>query len=222
MTELEEEELMLRGAISSIQKRKFVDGTQQQQPGKQIDQDILGLIKETELLRVAAAHLKSLDPDADEDLGHSNNSMDYFQLIKSSSKLNPIRGDAWKATLLMRPPKILCIHAQRRHFDFRSGQMVKITRHLNFSEVMDLSDFYAFEQQQQFQRRRVGCNLLYRLMSVIEHQGGAFGGHYQTYRRSNWNEGNNSWVLVSDQSVSPRSWNDVRNCQAYMLFYAEL
>lgn len=222
MTELEDEELILKGAISSIQKRKIVDGTQQQQPGKQIDQDIIGLIKETELLRIAVAHLKSLDPDADEDLGHSNNSMDYFQLIKSSSKLNPIRGDAWKATLLMRPPKILCIHAQRRHFDFRSGQMVKITRHLNFSEVMDLSDFYAFEQQQQFERRRVGCNLLYRLMSVIEHQGGAFGGHYQTYRRSNWNEGNNSWVLVSDQSVSPRSWNDVRNCQAYMLFYAEL
>jgi len=29
----------------------------------------------------------------------------------------------------------------------------------------------------------------------------------------------NEWVLVSDESVSCRTWNDVRNCEAYMLFY---
>ena len=55
------------------------------------------------------------------------------------------------------------------------------------------------------------------MMCVIEHMGSAFGGHYQTYRRVD-PEGNN-WVLVSDESISICTWNDVRRCQAYMLFY---
>lgn len=220
--ELEDEELMLKGAISSVQRRKRT----KQLANQQSDDDIVGLINESERLKARAAALKSIDPDADEESNNddSNFSIDEYELIGmygKSCKLQPIRGDAWKATLIMRPPKILCIHIQRRQFDYRSGQMVKIGRHVDFSEVMDLTDFYAFDQQQQQTRRTTtGSRLLYRLMCVIEHRGSAFGGHYVTYRRGNWNDGNNFWVLVSDQCVSSRSWQDVKNCQAYMLFYS--
>mmetsp|Transcript_21508 Transcript_21508/g.43842 ORF Transcript_21508/g.43842 Transcript_21508/m.43842 type:complete len:100 (+) Transcript_21508:2-301(+) len=75
----------------------------------------------------------------------------------------------------------------------------------------------------------------YKLMSVIEHKGNAFGGHYQTYRRTRkvdvlGDEGMSSpkrefqpeWALVSDESVVLRTWSDVRRCQAYMLFYVAI
>ena len=206
LTALEEEELLLRGAISRIKRRKNVSKTKPLSSMKETDNDILGLVKESERLKVSAAQLRSLDPDADEDLSDSS-PMDAIEpmgmIDKSSYKLRPIRGDAWKATLIMRPPKVLCIHLQRRHFDYRTGQMVKLQQGVDFSETIYLPDSYA----------------MYKLMSVVEHQGGAFGGHYVTYRRSTWDKGKNDWVLVSDQNVSPRHWNDVKKCQAYLLFY---
>ena len=220
LQEHREEEFILKGAISSINRRKR--SAKQQQNEKH--EDLICLVKETEKIRHVATQLRSIDPDADEELCDNHKSfMGEFELIgiedKSSSKLQPIRGDAWKVSFIMRPPKVLCVHIQRKHFDSRSGQMVKIRRQINFSELMDLTDFNAFCQQ----RKRTDHRVQYKLMSVIEHQGGAFDGHYQTYRRTNGNdESNNSWVLVSDQSVSPRSWNDVKSCQAYMLFYVAL
>jgi hypothetical protein len=151
--ELEDEEHMLKGAISSVHRRKRTN----QFASKHTDDDIIGLIKESERLKARAAALRSIDPDADEESNESSDfSIDEFELIgmsgKSASKLQPIRGDAWKATLIMRPPKVLCIHIQRRHFDYRSGQMVKIGRHVDFSEMMDLTDLYAFDQKQPTRR----------------------------------------------------------------------
>eukprot|EP00985_Skeletonema_marinoi_P030990 scaffold35262_cov88-Skeletonema_marinoi.AAC.1 len=57
-------------------------------------------------------------------------------------------------------------------------------------------------------------------MSVVEHKGTAFGGHYQTYRRVGVDH--KEWVLVSDDSVVSRSWGDVQRCEAYMLLYEEM
>ncbi|KAL3803646.1 hypothetical protein HJC23_003700 [Cyclotella cryptica] len=233
LDELEEEELMLTSAIASIQKRHRGSATAKQQSGRSCNEDILGLIKESQRIRARAAWLRTLDPDADEEVSdHGEFSIDEFELIQGTDKssltrLKPIRGDALKATLIMRPPKVFCIHAQRRHYDFRSQQILKIRHHVDFSEVLDVSDYYAYAENS-FEQRQCASNnatiknkLLYKLMSVIEHQGGAFGGHYRTYRRSNWTD-DSKWVLVSDESVSPRSWDDVKSCQAYMLFYVAL
>ncbi|KAL7522826.1 hypothetical protein ACHAWX_007556 [Stephanocyclus meneghinianus] len=230
LQELEEEELMLTSAIASIQRRNRGSAMAKQQSSRCGNEDILGLIEETHRIKVRAAWLHTLDPDADEEIrDHSEFSMEEFELIQGSDtsslpRLKPIRGDALKATLIIRPPKVLCIHAQRRQYDYRSQQMVKIRRHVEFSEVLDVSDYYAyadnsFEQEQCASKNAtIKDKLLYKLMSVIEHQGGAFGGHYRTYRRSDWTD-DSKWVLTSDESVSPRSWDDVKSCQAYMLFY---
>ena len=147
----------------------------------------------------------------------------------------PVRGDAIRASLLMRPPEVLCVHIQRRHYDPSSRRITKVTRHVRFGERLDLGPYCAygeasFEEEESEEDRRIfsaattpsdrraGRTIPYELMSVIEHDGDAFGGHYQTYRRVDLKR--REWVLVSDESVAPRTWNEVRRCQAYMLFYA--
>ena len=61
-----------------------------------------------------------------------------------------------------------------------------------------------------------GGKMLYRLQSIIEHRGNAYGGHYICYRK---NHSTGIWHQISDANVTPISWKQVRNCQAYMLFY---
>jgi ubiquitin carboxyl-terminal hydrolase 30 len=53
---------------------------------------------------------------------------------------------------------------------------------------------------------------------VVEHRGGAYSGHYVCYRRRSKANGAD-WLFVSDQDVRSVSWDEVRGCQAYMLFY---
>lgn len=76
----------------------------------------------------------------------------------------------------------------------------------------------------------------YTLMSVVEHMGGAYGGHYIAYRRiprpkrveaasepegKSWRRlGTGRWVMASDERVKPVTSEIVKRCQAYMLLYA--
>jgi len=218
ISSLEEEEMLLSGAISSIQgrrKEKKIRNTVNQ------ENDIVGLLQESQQIKRQIAIFESLDPDADDDKLEYNSNTDT-----QVPPLTPLRGDAYKASLIMRPPEVLCIHIQRRHYDISCQRMVKVMRHIRFGEELDIGEYCAyggnsFENQCSFPAP--GSNsakLPYKLMSVIEHKGNAFGGHYQTYRRSGPRQ--NQWVLVSDESVSLRTWNDVKRCQAYMLFYVAI
>ncbi|KAL3822504.1 hypothetical protein ACHAXA_002522 [Cyclostephanos tholiformis] len=230
--ELEMEAAVIDGAISSIRRRRC--GIHRGDD----DADIAALVRESHLTRRKIAVLGALDPDdADDD-----NALDYEDddgdsvrgmdsgIVYPTSRINPIRGDAYRASLLMRPPEVLCIHIQRRHYDPSSGKILKVTRHIRFGDRLDLSPYCAygvvsFEEEED--RRilpaatsRSDCSarkIPYELMSVIEHVGNACGGHYQTYRRVDSER--KEWVIVSDENVASRTWNDVRRCQAYMLFY---
>lgn len=104
--------------------------------------------------------------------------------------------------------------------------MVKALQRVRFGEVLDMAPYCAYGGNSFEGRRRRpgpvgrrddGTRMSYRLMSVIEHWGSAFGGHYQTYRRVG--SGRDDWVLVSDESVSSWTWEDVRGCEACMLLY---
>ena len=91
----------------------------------------------------------------------------------------------------------------------------------------------ASKDDPNFGIRKHRTNIPYRLMSVIEHRGNAYAGHYVTYRsvESTTTEmntkgtgissarKNEDWVVVSDEKVSFLSFQDVQRCQAYMLFY---
>ena len=122
--------------------------------------------------------------------------------------------------------------------------MAKSIQHIDFPEFLDLSSHCAenvvvgahqsgtaigkpcLESNGSLQRVPS-----YRLMSVIEHRGNAYSGHYLTYRRvsdiksleeksyQEKNSDDKNWVVVSDDKVAFISWDHVQKCQAYMLMY---
>jgi ubiquitin C-terminal hydrolase len=219
LTELEEEALLLSGAIYSVKRRN----------GKK---DLAGLENELSCKNRHVAILKGLDADNDDEIKHHNEEDIPFSLagIVGLPKIIPMRGDAHKATLILRPPKVLCMHVQRRHFDITSQQMIKISRRVYFPDILDLSKYCAYDVNASHSVEKHDMpktaadvpKLPYRLMSVVEHKGSAFGGHYQTYRRATSKRQNKEWVLVSDECLLPKSWEEVRRCEAYMLFYEEM
>lgn len=218
LVELEDEAMLLSGAIASMGRRN---------KGKK---DQAGLESELFSKNRHISILKGMDADNDDEIQHHNEEDISFNIagLVGLPKIVPIRGDAYKATLIMRPPKVLCVHVQRRHFDMASHHMVKISRRVHFPEVLDLSKYCAYAENSFENDCENECKtkstdwpkLPYRLMSVVEHLGSAFGGHYQTYRRVR--PEHKDWVLVSDESVVPRSWKDVQTCEAYMLLYEEM
>ncbi len=239
--ELETEATLIDGAIGSIRRRRCgrMGGDDDGHRGD--DDDVIALVRESNRIRRKIAVLGTVDPDdADDDdildynddYGDSMRGMD-LGIGDSNLRIVPVRGDAYRASLLMRPPEVLCIHIQRRHYDPSSGKISKVTRHVRFGERLNLSPYCAygeasFEEEEEEEGRRVlpgatsrsdriARTIPYELMSVIEHNGNAFGGHYQTYRRVGLM--GKDWVLVSDENVASRTWSEVRRCQAYMLFY---
>jgi hypothetical protein len=76
-------------------------------------------------------------------------------------------------------------------YDYLTDRMSKTMQHIVYTEVLDLSPYFA---------------------TVIERRGIAFAGHYQAYRRvrSSFSE----WMLILDQSVVPVPWRDAKRCQA--------
>jgi ubiquitin C-terminal hydrolase len=204
VTELEEEVLLLSGAIDSMKRRK--------------KDQAAGLQSELLSKKRHIAILKGMDADNDEEIEHHNEEDISFS-IAGLSKIIPMRGNAHKATLIIRSPTVLGIHVQRRHFDMSSQQMMKMSRRVHFPEVLDISQYCSVERLYANNKAN-GKKLPYRLMSVVEHKGNAFGGHYQTYRRAGSKE--DDWVLVSDESVLPVSWKDVQRCEAYMLLYEKI
>jgi len=149
---------------------------------------------------------------------------------ESLPKKRLTRGEATKCLLLTRCPAILCCHIQRRYFNPQMERMEKCIQYVEFPEILDLSPFCAYSPianaqwaagTQRTSHRDVdpatngGTRIRYRLQSVIEHSGNAFGGHYVSYRRNQKGE----WFRISDSDVVPLPWSRVRRCQAYMLFY---
>lgn len=222
IAKLEEEDLLLTGAISSLERRKKMNGN-----AKSTD-DTTGLIEESQQLKRKVAMLKTLDLDADKNTLECTDDdeieMDHLGINNSSLQVIPHRVDAYKASLLIQPPTVLCIHIQRRHFD--GSGMMKVSRHVQFEEELDLAPYCTTNgEDSSFEKQNIlatPSSLLkprksYKLMSIIEHKGNAYGGHYQTYRRVDPNL--NDWVLISDESIKSLTWDDVKSCQAYMLFY---
>jgi ubiquitin C-terminal hydrolase len=68
--------------------------------------------------------------------------------------------------------------------------------------------------------KRSSANM-YDLCAVIEHYGGAIGGHYATFRRVLLDESTKqvTWFYASDMDVQPTTEARVLGCEAYLLFY---
>jgi ubiquitin C-terminal hydrolase len=108
--------------------------------------------------------------------------------------------------------------------------MSKTAQHVIFPEYLNVGPYCAYGGSLTADAQWAGTSptssswsgrdtlrpINYRLMSVIEHRGGAFAGHYVAYRRE---AATDRWLYISDDTVRPIDWHIVRNCQAYMLFY---
>ena len=188
------------------------------------------LKEELNTVQLRLVKLQTTDPDEEDveifcpDIKNDS----FFCLENTSSKSSRLRRcDARKCLSFTRCPSILCCHIQRRYYDPYTNRMEKCVQHVEFDEILNLAPYcaYSSEARTSWVAGSPGSNhhdspvgkrqrMLYRLASIIEHRGNAHGGHYVCYRRFG-----SSWYRISDSSVSSISWNQVRFCQAYMLFY---
>ncbi len=139
----------------------------------------------------------------------------YQQLLSSSQRKSietakqkypipkPISQDAWKCMKIHSAPKILCLHLKR--YQYYSHQ--KVATHISFPNILPITTSSKGTIQ-------------YQCIAVIEHIGrNSANGHYVTYRRLN---NDDEWAWISDEHIQqPLSWNQVSQCQAYMLFYKQ-
>ena len=102
---------------------------------------------------------------------------------------------------MVRAPQLLGLHVGRL------GAGGKQRRRVALDEWLDLGRLLPREGRWGGQ--------WYRLMAVIEHRGGAAGGHFVTWRRNS----DGGWVEASDAQVLQVEWRRVQACEAYMLFF---
>eukprot|EP00559_Dactyliosolen_fragilissimus_P003269 CAMPEP_0184872780 /NCGR_PEP_ID=MMETSP0580-20130426/41481_1 /TAXON_ID=1118495 /ORGANISM="Dactyliosolen fragilissimus" /LENGTH=711 /DNA_ID=CAMNT_0027375623 /DNA_START=1220 /DNA_END=3355 /DNA_ORIENTATION=- len=211
VSNLEEESIMLKGAIENIISRPS---------SKQQVHD--GLSKELERIETHLKFLKSIDPDDENDNSNNNNdegfqddfrgnhmgndhSSDIIQHTENVEAPKPIRGDANKRLFLTRLPPLLCLHVKRLYFDPKKNRMAKAQQHIEFPEILDASQHCVYGSGDIGKSVWAGtCNdivgnnasipsnrsdttfssaILYRLNSLIVHSGNAVSGHYITIRR---------------------------------------
>ncbi|GKY98367.1 hypothetical protein MPSEU_000794300 [Mayamaea pseudoterrestris] len=191
-------------------------------PAKQFRDDLI-------IAQQKLEDLLSTSPDEDGALERVVASGNY--LVDESfpaSYLSIEREDAYKRLLLTRLPSILAIHVQRRFYDPATNRMSKTAQHVVFPEYLDVAPFCVYGGGSNNQAQWAGSatsnlkgfgtqsTIIFQLQALIEHHGGAFSGHYISYRRHPVDK---SWFRISDDAVRAVSWEQVRATQAYMLFY---
>ena len=225
LKQLEEEAMLLRGAIGSTEKRILQKGGDPSDQTKCLREDL-------SRVELRIINLQMLDPDDDQNFAVINQDVDTDIIEGTSFRKNKSleRCDALKCLTLTRCPSVLCCHIQRRYLDPFTDRMEKCIQFVEFPEVFDLGPYCAYnpmtgtswaagslkkeDQQQQTSSGRRN-KFPYRLQGIIEHRGNAHGGHYICYRRDHSGE----WFRISDSNITPIPWRQVRTCQAYMLFY---
>jgi len=228
---LEEETAILRGAVEALrmkaEKRKNGDKFNNHQNGG--DDPGKHLRRELEITEAKLASLRAVCPDED----------DAIERVLASESLSdddpPLhlkiqRSQAFKCLLLTRLPSVLCIHIQRRFYDPDTNRMSKTAQHVVFPEYLDVGPYCAYGAgvgpdapwagtPSTKARRGSKTPITFRLVSAVEHCGGAFYGHYVAYRRDPVSD---QWLYINDDAVKAVDWKAVQSCQAYMLFYEAL
>lgn len=99
------------------------------------------------------------------------------------------------------PPNIICVQLNR----FANDNITKLTRTILIDQELDLTNYTILQ----------GNPTNYRLRSVICHEGETLSnGHHIAF---GWT--NNGFYEFNDEKVSPISDNDLKNKEAYLVFY---
>jgi ubiquitin C-terminal hydrolase len=221
--EWQEEVDMLQGAISALLARAKRTGIDLEDENEHVQ----GLQDELTTAQSRVNVLRNTSPDDEVPLDTIFGPEEDDFMGGETKKRRLQRGEALKCLLITRLPSILCIHVQRRYYDPIANRMSKTLQHVIFPEYLDVAPYCAYSEFGSTNARWGGsfperpssgarAPLSYRLISVIEHRGNAFHGHYVCYRRD---PRTGSWLFISDCTVLSVNWQDVQQCQAYMLFY---
>lgn len=149
--------------------------------------------------------------------------------------------DATMNLIVSQLPRVLVIHIKRL------GRLKKITQHIQFDSFMDMAPYV--DKSLLADGKTPTC---YELIAVVVHMGNKRSGHYVAYvSRSRKRDAappkdqpheqldsdddfdpraeihtsenpSRSWYYISDTSVKRVAFEQVLQCEAYMLFYRQL
>jgi ubiquitin C-terminal hydrolase len=228
MAILEDEVNMLEQGIKALEMKLKKNQRNQQHSGESGAANDLAkpLRDELQVIRTRLEALRLTSPDdegaMERVLSPEQHLEDSHSVDSHDPKVQLQRNDAFKCLLLTRLPAVLCIHVQRRFYDPQTMRASKTAQHVIFPEILDVGPYCVYAGSSVTTGDNAATRssrIPYRLMSVIEHAGGAFYGHYVSYRRDPASPSGNQWLYISDDTVRKVDWNVVRRCQAYMLFY---
>jgi ubiquitin carboxyl-terminal hydrolase 1 len=112
------------------------------------------------------------------------------------------RSTKTKHHMIARPPMLLAFHIQRSSYHTYTGRTLKIQAPVSFPMVLDMSEYVttptlSMDPEQPISQWKEGdARTIYRLKSVIVHQGLHNMGHYVAYRCTE-----NGWFRISDEDV---------------------
>ncbi|SPO25145.1 related to UBP1 - ubiquitin-specific protease [Ustilago trichophora] len=190
--------------------------------------------KETKLARIIESGLSEdeLKQASDDPTSPWHNVFNNLQLKKTLSRLST------KQIMISRPPRILALHLNRSSYSASSWAPAKNNRHVLFPEYLDLSDVTLQGSISLDGRQAMNtctsqdgkAESVYRLSAIVVHYGSHSFGHYIAFKRvpgaysgydSDGDEASSSdsWLRISDESVTQATIQQVKQENPYMLFY---
>jgi hypothetical protein len=129
---------------------------------------------------------------------------------------------AAKQLLVSHAPNVLTVHLNR--FEAKWQGFQKVTKHVSFPLVMDLSYFCGKDANVSAVSGIEEPGALYSLFGVVVHQGNKNSGHYVAYVKATSTDakGKDIWWYASDRQVSKVPVATVLKAQGYLLFYERL
>ena len=189
--------------------------------------------KEAKLVRILESGLSEdeLKQASDDPASPWHNVFSNLQLKKTLSRLST------KQIMISRPPRILALHLNRSSYSASAWAPAKNNRHVLFPEYLDLSDVTlqgsisldGRQAMNSFSPDGAKAESVYRLAAIVVHYGSHSFGHYIAFKRvpgasSGYDSigddaGGDSWLRISDESVSRATIQQVKQENPYMLFY---
>ncbi|XP_068087319.1 ubiquitin carboxyl-terminal hydrolase 45 isoform X2 [Hyperolius riggenbachi] len=157
----------------------------------------------------------------------SESRMKYQRKPHSAEKQVSVYTNARKQLLISAVPANLILHLKR--FCQSGLTLRKISRHVDFSLILDLAPFCSATCKNVLEEKHV----VYSLYGIVEHSGSMKGGHYVAYVKIRLPSkgpamkvgaapSSSQWVYISDTHVQMVAESRVLNAQAYLLFYEKL
>jgi ubiquitin carboxyl-terminal hydrolase 22/27/51 len=111
-------------------------------------------------------------------------------------------------------PIVLCFHLKRFEHGYVEKKKVKqasqkIDDFIEFPMELDMTPYTS-----NYNEGKQNTKQMYSLFSVVQHVGSMESGHYTSYVKHN-----GQWFLCDDSTVYIATEDDVKSCQAYILFY---